>query len=206
MPRGLAQNLVVLVHGCCTNETDVWEWRALADQIVGEIIDSNPSLVWEVVVWDWTQYTPTTEPETDPQNLVKDATAAYIGASDPSEKYGSPAQAGHGQGRILAGAINRNNYNYIHLVGHSSGAKLVHEAAKVIADFNKTKSDAAKPFIFQTFLDAYTPPDQSFLGKSSTTITATCKVIHSRGILQNIMSTSAYSSLTRSFHMPLTLT
>jgi hypothetical protein len=46
-------------------------------------------------------------------------------------------------------------YEYIHLIGHSAGAKLINKAAQQLA-VDKNRQNAKKPFIHLTFLDAYT--------------------------------------------------
>ena len=53
-------NLVVLVHGCCTdaNGLDQWLWRG---RLIAQSIQ-QPS-TWEIVVWDWTKYTPPVTPD-----------------------------------------------------------------------------------------------------------------------------------------------
>ena len=131
IPKGTAQNLIVLVHGCCTDETGVWEWRALADQIIGEILNSHPSQSWEVVVWDWSNDTPGI-----------DFGAAYDNA--------------YNQSLTLSLAIAHHTYNYIHLIGHSSGARLIDETGKRPVAYYNGKNDTGT-FIHLTFLDAYRP-------------------------------------------------
>jgi len=82
-----------------------------------------------------------------PPCLLNDANTAYDAAY---EHYGKQGQSGY-----LAGAINAYPaYKYIHLLGHSAGAKLIDEAASHIA-LNNT----AKPFLHITFLDSYTRDD-----------------------------------------------
>jgi hypothetical protein len=143
MPNGQpSQNLVVLVHGCCTDAAGLWEWKAFADQIVGEIINSNPSAAWEVVVRDWTNHTPTS-----PIPLITfphDASVAFLAAP--------------GDGKNLAVAINKYPYRHLHLIGHSAGAKLIDIASQNIKD--KTIH------IHLTFLDAYAPPLNEDYGSS----------------------------------------
>ena len=158
-PRGFAPNLIVLVHGCCTDEADVWEWRALADQIVGETLNTNSSRSWEIVVWDWTHCHPA-DPKYEctpvPQALdtiLDYANIAYANASD--------------QGHTLALVINNldsgdaSPYQYIHLIAHSAGARLIEDAATQIAAAKQALPDSTKPFIYMSFLDAYVSDNSS---------------------------------------------
>jgi hypothetical protein len=135
MPDGqAAQNLIVLVHGCCTDEKGIYEIYSLADQIVGGILESKPTSTSEVVVWDWTQSTP---PIGDPALLSSliDVTNASLG---PAAVYtlgyikkviaaaNTAYAAAAGEGDKLAQGINCSScaYRYIHLIGHSAGSKL----------------------------------------------------------------------------------
>jgi hypothetical protein len=139
-PEGKASNLIVLVHGCCTY--DVSEWNALAEEIRTRI---NPE-EWEVVVWDWHEYTPgLLIPDVDADAVRLAFDAAYQNAKD--------------QGGVLANAIKIHHliYKHVHLIGHSAGAKLIHDAATAyISDYFVREQN---PFIHLTFLDAYTPSD-----------------------------------------------
>jgi hypothetical protein len=134
-PDGKAPNLIVLVHGCCTNPDDVSEWDRLADKMVRVITATqrNPES-WEIVVWDWTSYTPTESPIEI--NFLEDAKDAFLAASD--------------QGTKLANDINSAFiYHNIHMIGHSAGALLIDQASRNMIDKHK--------FIHLTFLDAYAP-------------------------------------------------
>ncbi len=94
------------------------------------------------MVWDWHEYTPGI-----------DADGAY--------------QAAIIQGGILANAIKLHTppYKHVHFIGHSAGAKLIHEAASAyIYDYFIRQQN---PFIHQTFLDAYTPSDADIKGPTS---------------------------------------
>lgn len=132
IPAGKADNLIVWVHGCCTNKSDV-------DNLTDRLSDAYAALLqqsseWEIVVWDWSAHTP-----------KWDWDAAYNYAQ---MKGGSE----------LAAAINQypNRYTHIHLIGHSAGANLIHEASQILA-----VGLAGTPFIHLTFLDAYTPDDSA---------------------------------------------
>lgn len=140
VPEGTAPNLIVLVHGCCTDTRGVYEWHNLADTIAGEIIKKRTP--WEIMVWDWHEYTPTTD--FDPQDVLKDYRTAYENALLPSQ---APA---------LANAIANHRYDHVHLIGHSSGAKFIQVAAEVLAIDYKLNNIQPQPFIHLTFLDAYT--------------------------------------------------
>jgi hypothetical protein len=59
IPQGKAPNLVVLVHGCCTDANDISNvWDSFGSLIAGTI--QTPE-AWEVVVLDWTKHTPKTQ-------------------------------------------------------------------------------------------------------------------------------------------------
>jgi hypothetical protein len=100
---------------------------------------------WEIVVWDWHEHTPK-------DCFITDcATKAYNAAYD---HHGNLGQSGY-----LAAAINSySTYEYIHLIGHSAGGKLIHEASNTLAE-HKKREGGKRPFIHLTFLDAYTPDD-----------------------------------------------
>jgi hypothetical protein len=57
-PQGTAPNLIVLVHGCCTDPNGVKEWKDLRKLIKKAIIESQTPESWEIVVWDWHNDTP----------------------------------------------------------------------------------------------------------------------------------------------------
>lgn len=161
-PEGRAPNLVVLVHGCCTNAVgvrNVWE-NNFGSKIAESIAQKDE---WEIVVWDWTKcrHDPNVEctprpPIWEGKNFLNMAGKAYEHAKND-------------EGRELADAIadamdmavekEHPPYKYIHLISHSAGAKLIDEAAKQLAKM-KPRKNAEKPFIHLTFLDAYTPPGE----------------------------------------------
>lgn len=180
LPEGKTKNLIVLVHGCCTDSTGIYEWRGLADVLIGEILKSETPGDWEVIVWDWTAYTPkpkqpTVIPILDPQTAIaawiaeyaknfKDvADQAYDAVSDQSSRIGQGSQLKN----AIALAINNssaNSYEYIHFIGHSAGSKLIHEASqKISTDLTMKK----RPFLQVTFLDAYTRSDTDKNGYGS---------------------------------------
>jgi hypothetical protein len=146
-PEGKAANLIVLVHGCCTDAQHVYEWRALADAIIGEILKSQTPDAWEIVVLDWHEFTPPPPGPIDQIFFKTYADIAYIYADTI-------------EGPLLANIIEdySNKYKYIHLVGHSAGAKLIQRAATDLVRNNKIQQ--ANPFIHLTFLDAYTQTKQ----------------------------------------------
>jgi hypothetical protein len=155
------------VHGCCTDENDVVrDWgngtpgntgmaKAIADNI-----HSPTNEAWEVVVWDWHEYTPkhnylaTALAAGIPATItliIADADAAYENAKD--------------QGDVLANAIKLHPYKYVHFIAHSAGAKLIQEAATAyMGDYSIRQQN---PFIHLTFLDAYTPTESDSSGQGS---------------------------------------
>lgn len=135
LPEGTATNLIVLVHGCCTDDKGVYEWKALADAMIGEILKSSTPDAWEVVVWDWSSDTP-------PANVLAAYTNAEFRAAD------------------LANAISPYPYKYVHLIGHSAGARLIDLTAKNLAALYNNVPSLKRPFIHLTFLDAYTQNDK----------------------------------------------
>lgn len=140
-PKGKAHNLIVLVHGCCTNKKGVKEWSDLGRLIKETISQSHTPKDWEIVVLDWSKDTPTHDYIKCPHCFPEDASSAYIAA-----------EISHGPN--LAIAIAGHPYEYVHLIGHSAGAKLIDEAA-----FRIALDDIDKPFLHLTFLDAYTRDD-----------------------------------------------
>jgi len=137
-PTGKATNLIVLVHGCCTDKDDLREWDGLGRRISQEISGTDS---WEIVVWDWTLYTPKPDPTLPfPQYILDFVAKANIA-------YGLAPLSGD----TLAKAINdADTYQHIHLLGHSAGARVIDQAAQEIA--NKPQKH-----IHLTFLDAYRP-------------------------------------------------
>ena len=55
-PEGKGDNLIVLVHGCCTKRGDLGEWHILAKRIRDKIISSQTPGSWEIAVLDWTTH------------------------------------------------------------------------------------------------------------------------------------------------------
>jgi hypothetical protein len=147
-PDGKAPHLIVLVHGCCTDANGVKEWDDLGRLIAGAIIRNQTPGPWEIVVWDWTKCTSDPNVECTPKppiwdlpNFISQANIAHTHALF--------------EGGELANIINQYPiYEYIHLIAHSAGAKLIDEAAFQIA-LNNTD----QPFLHITFLDAYTRDD-----------------------------------------------
>src|SRR5215216_2173517 len=152
-PAGKAPNLIVYVHGCCTDAPDVDTLRKqFSAAYKGKaFLEENGG--WEIVVWDWHEYTPKRDYSNPLLNpvlnwLIIDANTAYDNATD------QPGQPG--QGSKLADAIKSYSlYKYTHFIGHSAGAKLIDEAAKKLAE-DKNRKVGERPFIHLTFLDAYT--------------------------------------------------
>jgi hypothetical protein len=168
-PVGSAHNLIVLVHGCCTDENDVKEWIDLGNKIARKIINSKPTEVWEIIAWDWHKYTPKHDYKTtailygflEASKLVlDDSNAAYDDAVDHDDQPGQGSKLAD----AIASAINESepSYKYVHLIGHSAGVRLIHEASKKLAD----KKLKRKPFIHLTFLDAYTRTIEDSEGKN----------------------------------------
>jgi hypothetical protein len=122
---------------------DVWEsfGKSIAENIHVPVVPEQ----WEIVVWDWHEHTPK-------DCFITDCTTkAYNAAYD---HHGNLGQSGY-----LAAAINSySTYEYIHLIGHSAGGKLIHEASNTLAE-HKKREGGKRPFIHLTFLDAYTPDD-----------------------------------------------
>jgi hypothetical protein len=143
IPQGKAPNLVVLVHGCCTDENGVEEWDDLGRLILEKIPNPNE---WEVVVWDWHEDTPRTSDDYSSclLCLLDDANAAYDNAIYKAILLST------------AISVHPQTYKYVHLIAHSAGAKLIDEAAKQIAKYFEQFENTERPFIHLTFLDAYT--------------------------------------------------
>lgn len=141
MPTGKAPNLIVFVHGCCTDIKDLNELRKKLSKAYKPLLQKTTE--WEIVVFDWTSSM------LKPPGLIDHV---YI------QQYAYPAYINaFSKGQELAGAINQYPiYQYIHLIAHSAGAKLIDEAAKKLALDKQTKNQE-RPFIHLTFLDAYTP-------------------------------------------------
>jgi len=136
-PEGKAPNLIILVHGCCTDKASVSKWDEMAGEIARNIKGKTPEK-WEIVVWDWSE--------------------------DTTEPYPGPAyNKAELQAANLATAISPYPYTYVHMIGHSAGARLIDMAAKNLAAlYNNVPSIKNKPFIHLTFLDAYTPNNDDY--------------------------------------------
>ena len=147
-PEGKAPNLVVLVHGCCTDENGVEEWDELGRLIAGKILENKTPGKWEIVVKDWSEYTP---PPPDWQSNVAILQYAEIA-------YNAAENEGNFLANDIKGLTN-HTYKYIHFITHSAGAKLVQSAASQIAT-HYDQNNTEKPFIHLTFLDAYTKDDE----------------------------------------------
>ena len=159
-PGGRADNLVVFVHGCCTSPDDLPDWDKHAAALRDDLESRGVMSSWELVVLDWTDSTP--KLALDPFDV------AYTAALQ--------------RGMALAGAIAQHSYEYVHLIGHSAGARLIDEAARCLSMMKsnqkyhtilhavadpadrKALHDSCKPpsggfntpFIHLTFLDAFT--------------------------------------------------
>jgi hypothetical protein len=82
-PHDRAPNLIVLVHGCCTDENDVKnDWDTLANEIAKKITKQND---WEIVVWNWTRCTPDPNVECTPKPPIWDV-LNFISQADASSK------------------------------------------------------------------------------------------------------------------------
>jgi hypothetical protein len=152
-PEGRAPNLVVIVHGCCSDAHDVYSLKKKFSDAIGRAFSQNPPPEqWEIVIWDWHEHTPK-------GLLPAAADEAYdAAAGDDSRK---------GEGNKLANAINQYSiYKHIHLIAHSAGSKLINEAAQTLSEL-KNQKNVEKPFIHLTFLDAYTPNDEATKGDNS---------------------------------------
>lgn len=142
-PQGKADNLIVLVHGCCTDANGVSDWHTLRNTIINSLKQRygkkrDWKKDWEIVVWDW-----------HPDSLSPVA---------PGLVPGPAYQNAPDQGDRLGKEIAKHPYKYVHLIGHSAGARLIDVAARKLAI---AKVEKHKPeewfFIHITFLDAYTP-------------------------------------------------
>ena len=155
-PGGKAPNLIVYVHGCCTDAADVDTLRKqFSDAYKGKaFLQENGG--WEIVVWDWTkctsdpnvECTPKHDYNKEPWRLKSDGDTAYTYALNT-------------EGKNLADTIVKHSkYKYIHLIAHSSGVNLIDVAAKELKlEYLKMPNKEEMPFIQLTFLDAYTPND-----------------------------------------------
>jgi hypothetical protein len=82
-----------------------------------------------------------------------------------------PCQAGFFQQfhtGIRLALLQSYNYKYVHLIGHSAGAKLIDVAAyNLIIDYLAIQNIEERPFIHLTFLDAYTRDNSDTLSYGS---------------------------------------
>jgi Domain of unknown function (DUF5011) len=142
-PAGKAPNLVVLVHGCCTNADDVRnDWDSLGKIIAGAI-QTPAAEQWEIVVWDWSRFTPK-HAGIDFQDVIKDARTAYDNTvTHPDEVYLN-----------LKDAIAKHPYKHVHLLGHSAGSNLIQLTAEELVRIYTQRNE--NPFIHLTFFDAFT--------------------------------------------------
>ena len=133
MPE-LASGLIVWVHGCCTNTTDVDTLRDKLSTAYTDLLRRSKD--WDIVVWDWSEHT---------SNSKRFLRSLHLYAQSKG-------------GSELATAIEQspNRYKHIHLIGHSAGANLIHEASQLLA-----VGLAGTPFLHLTFLDAYTPDNSA---------------------------------------------
>lgn len=91
-PQGKAPNLIVLVHGCCTDDIDVAEdWNTFREHIKTAIIKTRTPREWEIVVWDWTDDTPKHDYDKEPHTLPSDVDTAYKAARTSSVEVSESA-------------------------------------------------------------------------------------------------------------------
>ncbi len=132
IPASRAPNLVVLVHGCCTDESDIdTTWNTLRDILYDATVSHRASSSWEFVVSDWHERS----------SLVT-----------PFAWNNALANA-YDQGALLGARIAAGNYQYVHLIGHSAGANVLASAIRAIRQQHPTDG----PVIHATFLDAFAP-------------------------------------------------
>jgi len=127
-----AVSLVVVTHGWVEKGKGGWP-EEMAEAIAGQV-DAN---LWHCGYFDWRKGAMTINP-VDAARYARDVAGAELA------------------GQVLRpGAV----YEHIHLIGHSSGAWVVNEAAKILAE--KTSAD-----IHLTFFDAFVPSnwDERLLG------------------------------------------
>ena len=142
IPAGKAPNLIVLVHGCCTDADDVRDvWDSLGWLIEEKIIQDKTPDAWEIVVWDWHDDTP----------------KISIFPLPPDKAYENAIKQGRD---VLAPLITNHHYDYVHLIAHSAGSNLIDTVATEL--FRKSIETGHKPFIHLTFLDAFTPHGDEF--------------------------------------------
>lgn len=154
-PEGRAKNLIVLVHGCCTDVNSIWEWYDLRNKMAEALSKQGDGREWELVVWEWYKDRQSGEVRTPvpPEGIYKLAFLQYAKIA-----YTHATVAGRG----LAQVIDKNvGYRYIHLIGHSAGAKVINEAALQLA-VKKNRRGIERPFVHVTFLDAFTPEGDEY--------------------------------------------
>ena len=136
--------LVVVTHGWIEDKS----WPCEIATAIANKVDPNE---WTCGWFDWRT-----------QAMVLNPTDA---AKYANEKAGA----------ILAQEILKlpQNFDHIHLIGHSAGSWAINEAAKILA--KQTKST-----IHLTFLDAYIPPfwDEKELGSISSDPNVSCWIEH----------------------------
>jgi hypothetical protein len=160
-PKGRADNLIVLVHGCCTDANGVRkDWYNLGILISEAIARNQTSEEWEIVVWDWHKNEETGVVQTPWLEDFKPwELRDFTHVADIAYTYADV------EGLELADAINQySKYKHVHLIAHSAGAKLIDKTAKQLA-WMKERKNREKPFIHLTFLDAYTPLNKGERGR-----------------------------------------
>ena len=135
-PKGKAHNLIVLVHGCCTDANGVEDFRELRDTIKQELESSKPDNdKWEIVVWDWSDLTP-------PLNPIK--------------AYQNAKEKGNELGMAIAAAKTRNNSSYYTYI-HSSVTALAQDSSNFQRRSGTITHLLTSSRLYITFLDAFTP-------------------------------------------------
>jgi fibro-slime domain-containing protein len=150
IPQGLAPNLIVLVHGCCTDANDLGDWNEFRSSIQNTITTNQTPGPWEIVVWDWTSGTP--KHNYIVEGITKGiAEAILLFTDDAFTAYNNAFDQGYRRlGRLIA---NHLSYKYVHFIGHSAGSNLIQNAIDKIRATRKGND----PIIHATFLDAFAP-------------------------------------------------
>jgi hypothetical protein len=102
-PKGTGKNLIILVHGCCTDKNELNKWDELGGKILAKIKNKKE---WEIVVRDWTENTP---PIGNPVYFRNYIHQAYEAAPSGGKKLAV----------AIAAAIKKssvNSYEYVYLV------------------------------------------------------------------------------------------
>jgi hypothetical protein len=152
-PAGIASNLVVIVHGCCTEANDVRnDWENFGRQIAGTI---QPPGTWEIVVWDWTtDYTTTPPTPLTPKHDYNPLNnRIYWLIIDSNTAYNNAPQKGHDLAKAIMNV--KPPYKHVHMIAHSAGSHLIDTVTTDL--FAKSVETGYKPLIHLTFLDAFTP-------------------------------------------------